>query len=72
MTDDQVRASLRSMLRVFGRHGDQLSIVGEMNKRELSVGLLLSTRLHHLSNEVNEWLQNVADRVLQDETNAET
>jgi hypothetical protein len=56
MTDDQVKATLRNMLRVLGRHGDQLAIVGEMNKRELSRGVILAGQLHHLAADVEEWL----------------
>lgn len=72
MTDDQAQATIRNMLRVLGRHGEQLAVVAEMNRRELSQGVIFSTRLHHLASDVNEWLGHVGDRVLQDQANAET
>ena len=72
MTDDQVMSTIRNMLRVLGRQGPQLELVKDMTRRELSQGLLLSTRLHHLVGDVEEWLGHVSDRMLQDQANAET
>jgi hypothetical protein len=73
MTDDQTKEVIRNFLRVLGRHGEQqLDLVGEMNKRELSQGVQFAECLHDMVQDVNEWLGHVADRVLQDQANAET
>lgn len=71
MTDDQAQATIRNLLRVLYRQ-EQLAVVEKMNRRELSQGVLFAGQLHDLLLDVNEWLENVSDRLLQDQANAET
>jgi hypothetical protein len=71
MTDDQAKETVTNLLRVLYRQ-EQLVVVKEMTRRELSQGVLFAGRLHDLVEDVNQWLRDVSERVLQDQANAET
>lgn len=72
MTDDQARATVRNLLRVMGRCDAEQRAVDQMTRRELSQGLMFAARLKDVAVDVQGWLQNVADRLLQDQASPET
>jgi hypothetical protein len=72
MTNDQAMTTIRNLLRVLGQSDFQLRIVSLMSRRELSQGVMYASRLNDLVIDVEQWLQAVSDRALQDEATAET